>query len=233
MSQSSIEKTAEFEFGSSKEPESKPKGSESTIEPDGINSGMVLGIDDIHPELLVFLNEMNVPSGSDLLLIQPKGYYLYSSFELKDIKTIVNSNVLNNFKEPKVFLHNFNRILPDRCYFVGRFVDYKLLEVELKQEKEFVKKKFSQWLFWFEHFLVPRIPLLNWLQYVYNGRCHKYLTRGRIIKILKSQGFMVQNIRLIDGVSYFVSQKVKHMKKKKKGHLFTFINELQNPYRIL
>lgn len=231
MNQSLIENSTE-NVGSLRESEATPSGNVDTKEKKHTSSSNGLDIDILHPELLAFLEEMNVPLGKDLLLIQPKGYYLYSSFELKDIKTIVKNSVLNNFKEPKVFLHNFNRILPDRCYFVGKFIDYRLLEAALKQEKEFVKKKYSQWLFWFEHILVPKIPLLNWLQYIYNGRCHKYLTRGRVIKILKSQGFMVQNIRAVDGVSYFVSQKVKHMKKKKRGHLFTFINELQNPYRI-
>ena len=117
-----------------------------------------------------------------------------------------------------------------KCFFVGKFTDYKDKEEQVKISNPFIIRHALLMLHNFEHKIIPKVPIINWLQYLLNGRKLRYLTSSKMNRLLKNSGFHLIDIKQINGVSYFISQKVNHKIKAKNSSFFNFVNDFNTPY---
>jgi hypothetical protein len=187
-------------------------------------------VEELGEEVFYYLDKLGATPDHNIILLSPIRHYIYSSTELKQVKTVINLIEINDTRTVKIFLHNFNRVLPMKCYFVGKFTDYKVKTEQVKTSNPYIIRHMLLMLHTFEHKIVPKIPVINYFQYLLNSRKLKYLTSKKMRKLLKNSGFHVVDIKQINGVSYFISQKVSHNQKAKSSSFFNFVNDFNTPY---
>lgn len=187
-------------------------------------------VNELGEDVFIYLHKMGATNDENIILISPIRHYLYSSSELKFVKTVINTREINDTRQIKRFLRNFNRVLNMKCYFVGKFTDYKDKKEQVKEEFPIIISHALLFIHTLNHKIIPKIPILNWIQYLYNGRKFKYLTSKKVKQLMTQNGFHLIDIKQINGVSYFVAQKVQHLSKVRNSSFFNFVNDLNTPY---
>lgn len=141
-------------------------------------------------DLYQYLKSNSFPEESGFLLISPNQHYYYDEEDLKNIRSLLNLNKLNNIKHLDRFLHNLFRVLPAGANFIGCFHDSKKLNGNNKYP-----------------FYQPSV-LLNKFRNFLDSRTDHYINRDEVFGLLKLNGFKVLNMTEIDGVTYFYAQMV-------------------------
>lgn len=141
-------------------------------------------------DLYQYLKSNSFPEESGFLVISPNQHYYYDEEDLKNIRSLLNLNKLNNIKHLDRFLHNLFRVLPAGANFVGCFHDSKKLIGN------------NKYLFY-----QPSM-LLNKFRNFLDSRTDHYINRDEVFGLLKLNGFKVLNMTEINGVTYFYSQMI-------------------------
>lgn len=140
--------------------------------------------------LYQYLKSNSFPEESGFLVISPNQHYYYDEEDLKNIRSLLNLNKLNNIKHLDRFLHNLFRVLPAGANFIGCFHDSKKLNGN------------NKYLFY-----QPSV-LLNKFRNFLDSRTDHYINRDEVFGLLKLNGFKVLNMNEINGVTYFYSRMV-------------------------
>ncbi len=141
-------------------------------------------------DLYQYLKNNGFPEDSGFLLISPNQHYYYDEEDLKNIRSLLNLNKLNNIRHLDRFLHNLFRILPAGANFIGCFHDSKKLNGNNKYP------------------LYQPSVLLNKIRNFLDSRTDHYINRDEVFALLKLNGFKVLNMTEINGVTYFYSQMI-------------------------
>jgi len=141
-------------------------------------------------DLYQYLKSNSFPEESDFIVISPTKHYYYDENDLKNIRSLVNLNKLNNIKHLDKFLHILFRVLPAGANFIGCFSDSKKLNGSNKYP-----------------FYQPSV-LLNKFKNFLDSRTDHYINRDEVFGLLKLNGFKVLNMTEINGITYFYSQMV-------------------------
>lgn len=141
-------------------------------------------------DLYQYLKSNSFPEESDFLVISPNQHYYYDEEDLKNIRSLLNLNKLNNIKHLDRFLHNLFRVLPAGANFVGCFHDSKKLNGNNKYP-----------------FYQPSVLLSKFRKFL-DSRTDHYINRDEVFGLLKLNGFKVLNMTEINGVTYFYSQMI-------------------------
>jgi len=180
-------------------------------------------------EAFHYFERFSVTDDPNIILLSAVRHYIYTSVEFKKVKTLINLKHLNQIQEVNNFLNTTNRVLPLKCNFVGCFIDNRSLKTKIKLKYPIIIKHLALLYFNFEKIFLPRIPLLNWVQFKFNQKKLKSLSSKQVTKILNENGFHVIDMTEIKGLTYFISQKVSHTKNENTT-ILKFINELNTPY---
>ena len=144
----------------------------------------------------------------DLIVLSSRRHYYYDAEELNNVKTVINMKELNQIKQIKNFLHSIYHILPQKSNFIGCFVDNtKINGYVLRNSSSSHNKDKS--IDDIENGIVSTVPFINRLYSMMDSRTNAYLSRSSVTFMLEDFGFKVMDMTLIDGFTYFHSQKVR------------------------
>lgn len=153
------------------------------------NPAVVSLISDGDINFFHYLKGLNLAKETDILVLPSNHHYYYDQKELKSVRVLVNLKKLNLIKHLDEFLENLVCILPPSTNFIGCFSDNKTLEPKASPSNRFSK-------------LYNRF--INFL----DDRTDHLMNKYEVSKLLERNGFKTIDMREINGLVYFYSQKV-------------------------
>ena len=144
-----------------------------------------------------------------LIVLSSQHSYFYDNEEMSKAKTVINLTELNQIKEIKVLMHTYLHFMPQRCNFIGCFVNNKKFgSYALRNNSSFSRNtKTSEAV---ELGIVSRYPFINMLYSKMDLRTNTYLTEKRVTMMLGGYGFKVLDMMELNGLTFFHSQKIKN-----------------------
>jgi len=157
---------------------------------------------------ITYIEWRGLAKDTNLVVLSSLHHYYYDAEELNNVKTVINMKELNQIKQVKDFLHSIYNILPQKSNFIGCFVDntkisqYVLRNSSSSQHKE---KSTDD----IENGIVSAVPFINRLFSIMDSKTNVYLSESSVTFLLEDFGFRVMDMTLINGFTYFHSQKVR------------------------
>jgi hypothetical protein len=171
-------------------------------------------IDEAGEKVYRYLERFNLVQNQNVLFLSAIRHYLYDFDELRQVNLIVNLKTINRVNHIKIFLLTINRILPQKGYFIGRFIDYHDQKKRAMEYNPPLLKRFLLLIHSVVNRIIPRIPFFNWILHIINNGKSKYITSNEAKNLLECNGFKVVDMAQIDGHIYFISQKTNDINKK-------------------
>lgn len=154
-----------------------------------------------------YLAERGLAGDPATIVLSARHHYYYDAEEIRNVSIVINLKKINHIKEIKSFLRSLFQILPQNSTFVGCFEDNRKLDVYEANEKERSLRYAAENNDHRENSIVSDIPFINLITGLLDIRTRKYISAGSVKAILAEHGFKVLNMKEIDGITYFHSQK--------------------------
>jgi hypothetical protein len=155
-----------------------------------------------------YVNSLGLSKDLNLIVLSSRHHYYYDSEEMNNAKTIVNLKELNQVKEIRSLLYSHLHFLPEKCNFIGRFVNNRKVERytlrRIVSSKENIRNSDDVDLG-----IVSRFPFINMLYSLMDSKTNTYLSEKSVSLMLGVHGFKVINMKEVNGVTYFHSKKVR------------------------
>jgi hypothetical protein len=152
-----------------------------------------------------YVNSLGLSKDSNLIVLSSRHHYYYDSEEMNNAKTIVNLKELNQVKEIRSLLYSHLHFLPEKCNFIGRFVNNRKVErytlSKIVSSKEKIRN--SDYVG-----IVSRYPFINMLYSLMDSKTNTYLSEKSVALMLGVHGFKVIDMKEVNGVTFFHSRKV-------------------------
>ena len=154
-----------------------------------------------------YVDSLGFSNDSNLIVLSSKHHYYYDSEEINKAKTVVNLKELNRIKEIKELLHSHLHFLPQKCNFVGCFVNNKKNERFTFKKSATSKEKVMN-SDDIELGIVSQFPFINMLYSLMDSKTNNYLSEESVSSMLGVHGFKVIDMKEVNGLTFFHSQKV-------------------------
>jgi len=140
----------------------------------------------------------------ELIILSSRHGYFYGEEEMKNAKTIVNLKKLNQIPDIKSFFHSQLETLPQKCNYVGCFVNsakhdqhkMRLVSAEKMTQSDLIDLG-----------IYSQYPLLNRLYSLFDSRTNCYMTERSVTLLFQMHGFELQDITECNGITFFHSKK--------------------------
>lgn len=143
---------------------------------------------------------------SNLIVLPSLHHYYYDVEELKNVKSIVVLKKLNRIVEIESFLKTHLDFLPDKCNFIGCFINnskierYALREGTTRNQR--IKNSDN-----IELGIVSRFPFLNMIYSLMDSRTNSYMSEATVTSMLFHHGFNIMDMTESNGLTFFHSRK--------------------------
>ena len=157
-----------------------------------------------------YLNSIGLSNDPSLIVLSSIHHYYYDSEEMNRTKTVVNLKELNRIKEIKSLLHSHLHFLPERCNFVGCFVNNnKIARFEIRKGSTSSEKNRNSSAV--ELGIVSRFPFINRIYSLMDSKTNSYMSKRSVALMLGVHGFKVMDMTEYNGITFFHSQKIGNM----------------------
>jgi hypothetical protein len=158
-----------------------------------------------HEDFYNYLDWLGLAKSTDLLILASSHHYYFEIEDLKNVRTVVSLKKLNNLTRPKDFLREIFAVLPQKCHFIGSFIDNKKQNVfsatkknpgpvdSLETGTEFSTGRWNSFL--------------NVLYGVIDAKTNRYMSEKAVRLLLEETGFKILDITEFNGITYFCTQK--------------------------
>jgi hypothetical protein len=154
-----------------------------------------------------YIDWLGLANDPDLIILPSTNHFFYDAEDLKEVKTIINLRMLNRIKQIKEFLHTIYHVVPNKCYFLGFFIDRKS-QPSLLSYKNKVQDKITGNIDPVKNGITSRIPFINMMYNILDSRFNRSMTKRTVTLLLEDAGLKVLDITELNGLTYFCSQKV-------------------------
>lgn len=155
-----------------------------------------------------YVDWLGLSKDPDLVVLSSQRHYYYDAEELNNVKTVINMKELNQIKQVKDFLHSIYNILPQKSNFIGCFVDNTKINQYVLRNSSSSRHRVKS-IDDIENGIVSAVPFINRLFSILDSKTNTYLSESSVTFLLEDFGFKVMDMTLIDGFTYFHSQKVR------------------------
>jgi len=152
-------------------------------------------------DLLNYIGWLDLYDDPNLVVLSSLHHYFYDAEEMKNVRTLISLICLNEIRDPKRFLHSIYTMLSPRSNLIGFFIDSK------KHNGYSLKKNHTDDEA-VENGIFSKIPIINTLYNFMDSRTFRNLTANSVIFTLENNGFKVNDITELNGVSYFHAKRI-------------------------
>ena len=156
-----------------------------------------------------YVDSRGLSKDSSLIVLSSRHHYYYDYEEMNNAKTVVNLKELNQIKEIKSLLHSHLHFLPEKCNFVGCFVNNRKIERYTLRKSVTPKEKIRD-SDDVELGIVSRFPFLNMLYSYMDSKTNNYLSEESVALMLGAHGFKIMNMEEVNGLTFFHSRKIEN-----------------------
>jgi hypothetical protein len=158
-----------------------------------------------HEDFYNYLDWLGLAKSPDLLILASSHHYYFEIEDLKSVRTVVSLKKLNNLTKPKDFLREIYSVLPQKCHFIGSFIDNKKQNVfsptkknpapvdSLDPDSEFSTGRWNSFL--------------NVLYGVIDAKTNRYMSEKTVRLLFEETGFKILDVTEFNGITYFCTQK--------------------------
>jgi hypothetical protein len=156
-----------------------------------------------------YIDSRGLSEDPSLIVLSSNHHYYYDFEEMNNARTVVNLRELNRIKEIKRFLHSHLHFLPEKCNFVGCFVNNRKKEryAVRKDSTSDEKNKSRDEI---ELGIISRFPFINMLYSILDSKTNAYMSENSVTLMLGVHGFKIMEMKEVNGLTYFHSQKVEN-----------------------
>ncbi len=157
-------------------------------------------------ELYNYVNRIGLAKDPNMIVLSSVHNYYYDAEEINKAKTIIHLKELNKIKQIRNLLQSHLNVLPQKCNFVGFFVNNKKVDrfalrgglspLVLMKESEDV-----------DNSIISRSPFINRLYSLLDFKTNTYLSERIVTLLLEENGFQVKDMTEYKGFTFFHSQK--------------------------
>lgn len=154
-----------------------------------------------------YVNRIGLVTDPKLIVLSSHHGYFYDNDEMKNANTIVNLKELNQIKQLKTLLFSHLHFLPDRCNYIGCFINNQKNErYGLRTTTDLMGSiKNSVEL---ELGIVSQYPIVNRIYSMMDLKTNLYMSEKSVTLMLKAFGFKMIDMTDSAGLTYFHSQKI-------------------------
>lgn len=158
-------------------------------------------------DLINYIEWLGLSNDPNFIVLPSSHHYFYDAEEIKNVKTVINLKELNHIKDLKGFLHSIFRILPQKSYFIGTFLDNKKNNgYELRKSNSSNKNMLENEAV--ENGIISRIPFLNMLYSLLDSKTNSHMSKSSVAQLMAGHGFKVLDITELNGLTYFCVQRI-------------------------
>jgi hypothetical protein len=154
-----------------------------------------------------YVDSRGLSKDPTLIVLSSSHHYYYDFEEINNAKTVVYLKELNRIKEIKSLLYSHLHFLPQRCNFLGCFVNNRKIERYTLRKNLTAGKKVRN-SDDVELGIVSRFPFINMLYSIMDSKTDAYMSENRVTQMLRVHGFKIMEMKEVNGLTYFHSQKV-------------------------
>jgi hypothetical protein len=154
-----------------------------------------------------YVDSLGLSRDPSLIVLSSSHHYYYDNEEMNNAKTVVNLKELNRIKEIKSFLHSHLHFLPERCNFLGCFVNNRKIE-RFTLRKNLTAGKKVRNSDNVELGIISRFPFINMLYSIMDSKTDAFMSEDSVTQMLGVHGFKILEMKEVNGLTYFHSQKV-------------------------
>ena len=156
-----------------------------------------------------YVDSRGLSKDSSLIVLSSRHHYYYDFEEMNNANTVINLKELNRIKEIKSLLHSHLHFLPEKCNFVGCFVNNRKIERYTLRKSVTPKEKIRD-SDDVELGIVSRFPFLNMLYSYMDSKTNNYLSEESVALMLGAHGFKIMNMEEVNGLTFFHSRKIEN-----------------------
>jgi hypothetical protein len=142
----------------------------------------------------------------DLMVLSGVHHYYFDNDDMKNINTLVNLKQLNLVKNINAFIHSIYSIMPPKSNFIGCFLDNKI-QYDFAYSNTLSQYQARNKVDPFENGITSRIPFLNTMYNLMDSKTDNYLTKDNVSQLLVKQGFKIEDMTELNGLTYFHTQR--------------------------
>ncbi len=135
-----------------------------------------------------YLKNLGISGETKLIVLSSKNNYSYDDKDLKDVRIIINRKRLNLIKHLDMFLNTLVRIMPPDTSFIGYFSDNTVN--------------------WYGSFFKIIMKSFNRINIFSDSKRDYVMNKYEVLQILEKNGFKTIDMRVMNGLTYFVSRNV-------------------------
>jgi hypothetical protein len=159
-----------------------------------------------HENFYNYLDWLGLSKSPDFLILTSSHHYYFENEDLKEVKTVVNLEKLNNIKGLKDFLHSIYHVLPKKCYFVGSFTDNKNHKSIFSYTNRYYDKLTGR-ISNTEKSVGQSSTFLNVIYHLFDSNSKRYMTERTARLLFVNSGLKILDITEFNGLTYFCTQK--------------------------
>lgn len=148
-----------------------------------------------------YIESVGLNNNPDIVILSSKHHFFFDAEDMRNVRTIVNLKKLNNIKQIQDFLYSVCSVLPQKCNFVGCFLDNA-------QHNHIILNHYFSDSEIKEKGIAGRKPFINGIYYILDSRQIKYLTKKKVRHMLEVYGFSIIDMTDLNSLTYFYAQKV-------------------------
>jgi hypothetical protein len=153
-----------------------------------------------------YVDSRGLSKDPSLIVLSSSHHYYYDYEEMNNAKTVVNLKELNRIKEIKSLLQSHLHFLPQKCNFVGCFINGKNIE-RYTLRKDLTSAEKTRDSDNVELGISSRFPFINMLYSLMDLKTNNYLSEKSVALMLGVHGFKIVDMKEINGLTYFHSRK--------------------------
>ncbi len=155
---------------------------------------------------LDYIDSLGLSHKANVIVLSATQHYYYDVDDLAEAETIISLKQLNRVKHLDRFLKSIASGLPPGGSLVGCFIDHKrrsgnLMRVHPSGEHYLDCKNHI------ENGIISHSPVFNRIINIMDSRIFRRLTENVVYGLLINNGFRVENITVINGITYFHSRR--------------------------
>ena len=153
-----------------------------------------------------YINWLGLLYKTNIIVLSATQHYYYDVDDLAEVETIINLKQLNRVKRIDRFLKSLAYGLPPEGILVGCFIDYNKIKGNIMR----IHPSGDRYLGpadLIENGIISPNPVFNRLINILDSKIFRKLNENIVRGLLKDNGFRVENMTVINGITYFYSRK--------------------------
>jgi hypothetical protein len=155
-----------------------------------------------------YIDWLGLGKDPNLIFLSSTQHYYYDEEDLKKVSAVVNLKQLNQIKNLDVLFQTIFKIIPQKSNFIGCFAE-KSKHLEFPSKNSSTSKISDTNYDALENGIVSRFSFLNMIYNIMDSKTNRYMTRRDVYQLFETHGFKIMDLTELNGLTYFLAQKVK------------------------